>query len=90
MSDANERSLAGIDAAYDSIKDDPTACRGCLGSGKVANDDEGAPWPVWEAMVPPTNIAVSLGLVQPVKCERCGGTGRSDRPDGDHTEAEHE
>jgi hypothetical protein len=46
-----------------------------MGCGKIANDDDRSPWTYWERLRPPANIAVQLGIVVPLRCEECGGTG---------------
>jgi hypothetical protein len=50
-------------------------CPKCDGCGKIANDDDQSPWTFWEALTPPSNMAVTLGLVKPVECPDCNGTG---------------
>lgn len=50
-------------------------CSRCEGCKQIANDDEGTPWYVWAELPPPTNMAVALGLVRPITCPRCGGSG---------------
>lgn len=63
------------DRAFQKFKDTPGACPTCWGSGKIANDDDQSPWPVWRDMEPPSNMAVTMGLVFPIKCPSCKGTG---------------
>ena len=50
-------------------------CPRCDGCGEIATDDEGTPWSQWEALPPGSKVAVALGLVQPIPCPACGGTG---------------
>lgn len=54
----------------------PDACQRCLGWKRVANSDDGESWKYWAELRPPENLAVTLGVVRPVVCPRCGGTGR--------------
>jgi hypothetical protein len=54
----------------------PDACRRCLGWKRIANDDEQASWKHWAELPPPSNIAVQLGMVFPIGCPRCQGTGK--------------
>jgi hypothetical protein len=51
-------------------------CPKCLGDGRVAGgtDDLDA-WPVWAALPPGSDLAVRMGLVYPITCPACGGTG---------------
>lgn len=52
-----------------------SVCRKCQGCGKIANSDEGEPWTMWEDLPPGSDLAVQLGLVRPIPCPACGGTG---------------
>jgi len=58
------------------IYEGPDACQQCLGWKRVANDDERSSWKHWAELPAPENIAVRLGLVYPVECPRCQGSGR--------------
>ena len=51
------------------------ACQQCIGWKRIANDDEQLSWKHWAELSPPSNIAVQLGLVFPIECPRCKGTG---------------
>lgn len=53
------------------------ACPRCDGCGKLANDDEGTPWSRWLDLPLKSSIAVQMGLVRPVVCPVCGGTGQA-------------
>jgi len=52
----------------------PETCTRCDGCGQI-DDGEGAPWSMWEALPPGSDTAVRLGLVSPVVCPSCGGSG---------------
>lgn len=56
------------------------ACKQCEGWGKVDDGDEGVSWGIWAALPPGADIAVKLGVVKPITCPRCGGTGED--PEG--------
>jgi hypothetical protein len=56
-----------------------TDCGKCAGCGKIANDDDETPWKYWEGIEPPSNIAVTLGIVRPVTCPECGGSGKREK-----------
>jgi hypothetical protein len=58
------------------IYDGPDACKKCLGWKRIADDDEQTSWKHWAELPPPSNIAVLLGLVHPIVCPRCNGTGK--------------
>jgi hypothetical protein len=58
------------------IYEGPDACRRCLGWKRIADSQEGESWKYWAELTPPENIAVTLGVVRPVVCPRCGGTGK--------------
>ena len=51
------------------------ACKQCLGWGKVANSDDQESWKYWAELKPPENLAIQLGVVKPIQCPRCNGTG---------------
>lgn len=56
-----------------------TPCPRCAGCKWVANTDDQEPWTLWQALPPGPDLAVRLGLVRPVACQACDGTGvRSD------------
>lgn len=50
-------------------------CERCDGCKQIANDDEGTPWWHWAQLPPPSNMAVVMGMVRPLPCAKCGGTG---------------
>lgn len=53
-------------------------CHRCEGCGKIDNGDDGAPWTLWERLPPGSDLAVRLGMVRPIPCPECGGTGKSE------------
>lgn len=55
---------------------DPVPCWKCNGCGQVANTDRQEPWTAWEQLPVRSAMAVVLGLVRPVLCPQCDGTGR--------------
>lgn len=63
----------------------PDTCRRCLGWKKIANDDEQSSWKHWAELPPPSNIAVTLGMVFPIDCPRCQGRGREPSAADRHT-----
>jgi len=50
-------------------------CQTCDGCGKIANDDDGTPWRAWEELPPGSDLSVKLGIIKPITCSECGGTG---------------
>ncbi|MCV7230706.1 hypothetical protein [Mycolicibacterium komossense] len=58
-------------ASFDQAND----CPRCYGDGKIATDDDGSPWGAWEELPPGSDFAVRLGIVRPIDCPDCGGTG---------------
>lgn len=58
------------------IYEGPDRCNKCLGWKRVANDEDQTPWKHWAELAPPSNLAVVLGLVYPIECPRCHGSGR--------------
>lgn len=55
-------------------------CKKCMGCGRLADSEDGEPWKLWEDLPPGSDIAVQMGLVKPVLCPDCGGTGDTDKP----------
>ena len=52
------------------------ACRRCDGCGWLANTEDQEPWTAWEQLPSGSDMAVRMGLVQPVACHECNGEGR--------------
>lgn len=52
------------------------ACKKCLGWKRVADSDDGESWKYWAELPAASAIAVTLGIVKPVECPRCKGTGK--------------
>jgi len=50
-------------------------CKKCDGCGKIADDDEGAPWTFWTGLPLQSAAAVTMGLVKPIDCPDCSGGG---------------
>ena len=53
----------------------PDACTLCLGWKRVDDGADGISWKFWAELPAPQAIAVKMGLVKPIVCPRCGGTG---------------
>lgn len=53
----------------------PTKCANCDGCGQIANDSEGTPWTYWANLPVKSAAAVLIGLVRPVTCPNCDGSG---------------
>ena len=56
---------------------DPRKCLKCRGCGKVANSEDQTAWVYWEELPAGSDLAVRAGLVQPIPCPKCGGTGQA-------------
>ena len=56
------------------IYDGEDACTQCLGWKRV-DDGEGASWKYWAELPAQSAIGFTLGLVKPIQCPRCKGTG---------------
>ena len=52
-----------------------TQCVKCMGEGRIASGDEGAPWSFWESLPPGSDLAVRMGFVYPIDCPKCSGKG---------------
>lgn len=62
---------------------DQIACARCAGCGQITNSDDGEPWSVWLALPLQSSAALLLGLVQPLPCPVCAGSGRVPMSDED-------
>lgn len=54
---------------------DPGWCPQCWGCGEVANSKDQEAWILWANLPVKSAAAVTLGLVTPIECPECGGTG---------------
>jgi hypothetical protein len=54
----------------------PVGCARCRGCGRIANTEDGEPWSAWLELPLGSATAVLLGVVRPVTCPDCGGTGK--------------
>ena len=55
-------------------------CRQCDGCGKVADTKDQEPWTAWTSLPLQSAGAVVAGLVKPIECPACGGTGEPPEP----------
>lgn len=56
-------------------------CARCEGCGQIATSDQGEPWTAWLDLPLKSAAAVVLGLVRPIPCPACGGSGDSEAAD---------
>src|ERR1035441_8811014 len=54
----------------------PRQCSRCEGCGKLADTDDREPLTASSSLPLKSSAAVLAGLVKPVPCDACGGTGR--------------
>ena len=50
-------------------------CGKCDGCGKVADTDDQEPWTAWLNLPLGSSAAVVMGLVKPIPCPTCEGSG---------------
>lgn len=50
-------------------------CPRCAGCGKLADTDDREPWKYWLEMPLQNAVAVVMGIVKPIDCDRCNGLG---------------
>ena len=55
-----------------------TVCTKCEGCGQVANTECQEPWTAWESLPAAAQGAIRAGLVRPVVCPECGGSGKKE------------
>ncbi|NOY07097.1 MAG: hypothetical protein GXO82_10805 [Chlorobi bacterium] len=70
----------GCSVSITDIYEGANACKQCLGWKRV-DDGEKQSWKYWAELPAPIRLAVTLGLVRPVECPRCHGTGREPQDD---------
>lgn len=58
------------------VRLDAATCPRCRGCGQIASGDEGAPWSDWLALPLGSSLAVLAGIVKPISCPTCNGTGK--------------
>ena len=63
------------------IYDEDNPCTLCEGWKCVDNGEDPVSWKSWAELPAPSNLAVQIGLVRPVVCPRCEGTGIEPQPE---------
>lgn len=53
-----------------------TKCTRCDGCGQLADSDAREPWTTWTSLPLQSSAAVLLGMVKPIPCDVCEGTGQ--------------
>lgn len=51
-------------------------CGRCLGCGQIDDGDAGEPWSAWMEMPVQSAVAVVAGIIKPITCPSCGGSGK--------------
>jgi len=59
------------------VQSDVPPCHRCDGCGQLADSDDREPWSVWMNLPLQSAWAVIIGLVKPVPCDDCDGTGQA-------------
>ena len=54
----------------------PDDCKRCWGGGRIADSQDGEPWAMWQELPPGSDLAAKMGIVKPIPCPQCGGTGK--------------
>lgn len=67
------RMQAGIKLLEESL---PPPCDRCEGCGQIANTNSGEAWTHWADMPVKSAAAVMMGIVRPISCPDCGGSGK--------------
>lgn len=61
---------------------EPVKCQRCRGCGQLADSDDREPWTDWTSLPLQSSAAVLMGLVKPIPCDGCGGTGYAETREG--------
>lgn len=51
-------------------------CPRCEGCSQLADTDDREPWTYWTSLPTESQLAIHLGLVRPIPCDTCEGTGK--------------
>jgi hypothetical protein len=51
------------------------SCTKCLGDKQIADSEDGEPWSAWASLPYESALAVRMGVVRPITCPECNGTG---------------
>jgi hypothetical protein len=53
-------------------------CKRCDGCGRIADSEDGLPWTRWTELPLHSSIALLAGIVRPIPCPKCAGTGEQE------------
>ena len=53
----------------------PGVCSRCDGCKQIATSDDAEAWWTWMTLPKASQLAVTMGLVRPIDCPKCNGTG---------------
>ena len=59
------------------VEEEVNRCERCEGCGQITSDDGGTPWIHWSNLPLSSAGAVLLGVVKPLVCPECNGSGRA-------------
>lgn len=62
--------------AFVDRRDPHDPCPRCAGCGKIANTEDGEAWTHWLALPLQSSAAVLMGIVRPIVCPACSGSGK--------------
>jgi len=68
--------LLALSSCTEKPMSEPKMCERCDGCGKLADTEERGPWTAWTSLPLRSAVAVIAGLVKPITCDVCGGTGK--------------
>ncbi len=69
--------LQVIDMKY--VEDGPLQCDKCAGCGYITDGESADPWKYWAELPYQSSFAIQVGLVKPIKCPVCKGTGEKEK-----------
>lgn len=68
----NPELAAGLTKRVHALQGQCERCRGC---GRIADSDAGEPWSAWLELPLQSAVAVVAGIVKPIPCPVCRGSG---------------
>ena len=73
----------GLRDGVDAVVLESDRCTKCDGCGQIAYSEGQEPWSYWENLPTQCRAAVECGIIKPITCPKCNGTGKETSNDQD-------